>query len=509
MTKNKPRGAVAAGHEITARAAAQMLLQGGNAFDATLAAMFASCVCEPVLSSLGGGGFLMAHQGDKPQTTLFDFFVQTPQIKHRQEDIEFHPIHVDFGITQQEFLIGMGASASPGFVSGCYHVHAALCTLPMDAILQPAIEAAQNGVVIDGFQARLFKIVEPILLNTDRTRALFARDGTLLARGDLYSNPQFADTLKTLAREGADFFYKGGICDEITAMADHFGGHLTSEDFSAYETIQRDPLVQPFGEEGQVYLNPSPSAGGCLIAFGLALAQKMEIDGAALDGMGVAKILQAIDHTRQEIFEDPDLMLSDEAIARAIINLKNQPITSKGTTHISVIDAEGNAASATVSNGEGNGHMVGDYGFMLNNMLGEEDLNPNGFHQWPCGVRLSSMMAPTFVDHGRGELSVLGSGGANRIRSAMVQVLLHLQAGKSAEEAVNAARMHYEAGKLDLESWMDEATLKMLLSAFPNQCLWQEPNMFFGGVHMVQKTNDGSFDGAGDVRRDGCFLVVE
>ena len=509
MTKIKPKGAVAAGHKITAAAAAQMLQSGGNAFDATLAALFASCVCEPVLSSLGGGGFLMAHQVDKSKTEVFDFFVQTPQKKRDQPDIEFKPIHADFGTTRQEFLIGMGASATPGFVSGCFEIHTNLCTLPIEDILQPAIKAAENGVIMDGFQSRLFRIVAPILLNTDRTRATFAPHGNLLDQGDLFKNPHLAETLKALGREGPDFFNKGEVSHAIIELGDRLGGHLGIDDFNSYATIVREPLIQPFGNEGRVFLNPSPSAGGGLIGFGLALAQRLEAQGHVLDGVSVGKILQAIDHTKQAIFDNPDLMSCDQTITRTVTALQNQPITSKGTTHISIIDSFGNASAATVSNGEGNGHMVGDFGFMLNNMLGEADLNPCGFHQWPCGQRLSSMMAPTIVDHERGALSVLGSGGANRIRSAMVQVLLHIKAGKSAQQAIDAARIHFEADKVDIEDWLDDTSLKALLSAHPKACLWDRPNMFFGGVHMVQTTGDGAFDGAGDVRRDGCFMVVD
>jgi len=504
-----PKGAVAAGHKVTAHAAARILRSGGNAFDATLAALFASCVCEPVLSSPGGGGFLMALKADESTPALFDFFVQTPHEKRAREDIEFKPIEVDFGTTRQRFLIGMGASATPGFVAGCYDVHAALATLPMAEILQPAIAAAKNGVVMNGFQARLFKIVEPILLNTSKARKLFAPDAGLLGPGDLYKNPHLAETFKTLGREGCDFFYTSGVCDTIIELAATCGGHLSSRDFSAYTTRQRCPIAQPFGETGQVFFNPAPAAGGCLIGFGLALARILEGEGASVNSALVAKILARIDHTRREMFAQGEQMLSDDVLARCVAQLQNQTITSKGTTHISVIDAEGNAAAATVSNGEGNGHMAGDFGFMLNNMLGEEDLNPQGFNLWPCDKRLSSMMAPTLIRHGSGALSVLGSGGANRIRSAMVQVLLHLRAGKSARDAVDSARLHYENGKLDIESGFDEATLKSLMSAHDKTCLWDEPNMYFGGVHMVHKTPRGSFEGAGDLRRDGCFLIVD
>ncbi len=509
MTLVAPKGAVAAGHDVTARAAIDMLQKGGNAFDATLAALFASCVCEPVLSSLGGGGFLMAHEAESPRTTLFDFFVQTPREKRSAEDIEFDPIYADFGTTQQKFLIGMGSSATPGFVSGCFDVHNALCTLPIETIVEPAIKAARLGVVMTAFNARLFNIVGPILLFSAGTRKNFAPNGDLLGEGEIYKNPELAETLTTLAIDGSDFFYKGSVCEEIMALTQNLGGHLSPADLSSYKTEKRRPLVQPFGGSGEVFLNPPPSSGGCLIGFGLALAEQIDPGGDHFAPHMVARILQATDHTRQQIFDDPGMALRDSNIAKALASIKTQTITTKGTTHISVIDAAGNAAAATVSNGEGNGHMIGDYGFMLNNMLGEEDLSPQGFHQWAHDVRLSSMMAPTYVRDRNGTLSVLGSGGANRIRSAMLQTLLRIKAGQDPHSAINAARLHFEDGKMDIENWINEKNLAPVLADFPNACLWDEANMFFGGVHIAQRDVAGNFDGLGDPRRDGCFLIAE
>jgi gamma-glutamyltranspeptidase/glutathione hydrolase len=123
----------------------------------------------------------------------------------------------------------------------------------------------------------------------------------------------------------------------------------------------------------------------------------------------------------------------------------------RGTTHISVIDAAGNAASLTLSNGEGCGHVLPVTGIMLNNMLGEEDLNPEGFHRWGEDLRLSSMMAPTLAEHA-GRLIALGSGGSNRLRTAILQVLCNLiDLGLSPEASVAAPRIHLERGKISIE----------------------------------------------------------
>jgi gamma-glutamyltranspeptidase / glutathione hydrolase len=179
------------------------------------------------------------------------------------------------------------------------------------------------------------------------------------------------------------------------------------------------------------------------------------------------------------------------------------------TTHVSTIDAEGNAASVTTSNGEGSAYMIPGTGIMMNNMLGESDLNPTGFHQWEVNQRLSSMMSPTILLQQQTSAIVLGSGGSNRIRTAIFQVLSNLiDFHMSIEEAVTAPRVHWEAGLLNIEPPYDLAA-----ASHPNlqeltQCLlWQQQSMFFGGVHAVVREVDQHLSGAGDPRRGGAVMV--
>ena len=140
------RGVVAAGHEITVAAAETMLRNGGNAFDAILAAHLAACVAEPVLSSLGGGGFLLARpQAGEP--VVYDFFVQTPRHKRCLPELEFRPIMANFGPTQQQFHIGQGTIATPGAVKGICRIHRELATLPLSEIAAPAIHSAPRASV--------------------------------------------------------------------------------------------------------------------------------------------------------------------------------------------------------------------------------------------------------------------------------------------------------------------------------------------------------------------------
>ncbi|MEM9980683.1 MAG: gamma-glutamyltransferase, partial [Cyanobacteria bacterium P01_D01_bin.2] len=179
------------------------------------------------------------------------------------------------------------------------------------------------------------------------------------------------------------------------------------------------------------------------------------------------------------------------------------------TTHLSVIDSDGNAASVTTSNGEGSSYVIPGTNIMVNNMLGEEDLNPHGFHQWLPNQRMSSMMAPTMVlRDGRPDL-VLGSGGSNRIRTAILQVISNLvDFAMPLDTAVAAPRIHWENDVFHLEPGFDQAALvPIIVSAKP--VWWQTQNMFFGGVHAVGLDRDGTLHGAGDARRRGAVAVAQ
>lgn len=186
----------------------------------------------------------------------------------------------------------------------------------------------------------------------------------------------------------------------------------------------------------------------------------------------------------------------------------NRRKASRGTTQISVMDAEGNMASLTTSNGSGSGVMIPGTGVMMNNMLGEEDLNPEGFYNWPENQRISSMMAPTILQFKDDRKIVLGSGGSNRIRTAILQVLLNLIDQKMGlKEAIQAPRIHFENDFLNIEEGFSEQVIKQLSEKHPDHKLWEKGNLFFGGVHAVSE-KDGQFSGFGDPRRGGVSMTV-
>jgi len=509
------KGVISAGHEVTAQAGADILRAGGNAFDAVLGAMFASTAAEPILSSVGGGGFLMAQPADGAKgggaPILYDFFVDTPRVKHAVDDLDFHAIHADFGPATQEFHIGVGAAAMPGIVPGAYAIHGDLCTMTMADLLAPAISAARIGVTVNSFHAYLHTIIEPILRASPEVEALYAPGGSLLKAGDFYRNGALAETFETLARSGEALFGSGDVGLAILKQSEMRGGHLSRADLDKYTVIKREPLI--LSQAGvEIALNPAPAQSGALIAYGLGVL--FEIKEQKGDELSMSDLIVAMELTneaRANLGANLVHCLDQEIIARHLAGSRGHPSQSRGTTHISVIDGEGNTAALTLSNGEGCGHMVGVHGFMLNNMLGEEDLNPGGFHQWSPGTRLSTMMAPTIMSNHRGRHVALGSGGSNRIRTAILQVLYNLlYHGAPLDRAVEYPRIHLERdGVLSFEDLFDGRIRDELLEAHSNAKAWPTRNMFFGGVNAVGRSDDGKLFGAGDQRRLGTSIVVE
>jgi gamma-glutamyltranspeptidase / glutathione hydrolase len=508
-------GVVAAGNPATAEAAAGVLRDGGNAFDAALAGLCMACVSEPVLASLGGGGFLMARPaGGEP--VLYDFFTQTPKRPRPAGDIDFHATHADFGPATQEFHIGLGSIATPGVVKGLFAIHDDLGSLPFERLIEPAAAAARDGTPMEPLQAFILSVVETIFSATPESLALYRshlKDGALLQDGEVHRAPELADSFEALARDGEALFYQGDLARRMVDDGLARGGHLTMDDLAEYRVIKRAPLVRDHGGH-RLATNPGPSSGGMLIAFALAL-----LDGADMGPFGgpnhlclLTRAMAATSRARVEARLDDDgaaeRLLDHGLLDKYHSEVLGAPPAHRGTTHISVVDGMGNAAALSVSNGEGSAYIPAGTGIMLNNMLGEEDVNPHGFQAWPADRRMASMMAPTLVFSPGGRTMALGSGGSNRIRSAMIQVLVALlDFNLPLHEAVAAPRIHLEGGLLSIEPGLDSTALDALLNNHPNHKLFPTRNMFFGGTHVACVGPDGPI-GAGDLRRGGISIIT-
>jgi gamma-glutamyltranspeptidase/glutathione hydrolase len=370
-------------------------------------------------------------------------------------------------------------------------------------------------------QAYMARVVGAILRHTPASFALLAslaRPDDLVRAGEVYRLPEIADVLEILAIEGEDLFYRGEIASRIVEDCRRGGGQLTTADLGGYRVEVRRP-VEINVLQAKLYLNPPPSSGGILIAFALELMRDFPF---ARHGQSspryvttLARAMAATNRARVEarLHELDEHEVAEAALDPALLARYRRGVLAAmpgrgATTHISVVDRAGNAASLSISNGEGCSYVIPGTAIMLNNMLGEEDINPHGHHRWPVDRRLSSMMTPVLGLDPGGGITALGSGGSNRIRTAILQVLVDLFAFASPlDAAIAAPRLHVEADKLSIEPGFPEPVLDALAGVFEID-RWAEKSMFFGGVHTVRRDPDGGVLGAADERRDGAVLAI-
>ncbi|HEY7018150.1 MAG TPA: gamma-glutamyltransferase [Gaiellaceae bacterium] len=515
------RGAVAAGHRLTAEAGAQVLAEGGNAVDACIAAAFVSWVAESPLTGPGAGGFMLVHRAADSSTRVLDHFVAVPGLGlARHGETQMESVDVDFTPeSSQVFRIGAASCAVPGAAAGLGEAHRRFGTLPWSTLLQPAIAHARQGIELTKPQAYLHAILDLILRHTDEGRAMYGSKGDRLVAGDRLVLPDLAGTLERLAEHGADDLYTGELGRALSAHIRAHGGEITLDDLRSYRVIRRRPVRVPF--LGHVFeSNPPPSTGGVLIGLGLRLLDRLGLAGppGSAEAMAqLAEIMREQEDARggpfaRELYRGGLVrrLFDPDALASAVGRVRGRlPELQRGTTHIAVVDGRGNAASLTASTGAGSGVIVPGTGIQLNNMLGEFDLAATGGIPRP-GVRFTSGMAPSVVlRNGRPRL-VVGSAGSLRLRGAILQVVINAVAhGLGVEEAIERPRVHLESPQVHAEGGNDPAELDRLESWGYELARWRRRNLFFGGVAGVELLEDGTLAAAGDPRRGGHGVVVE
>lgn len=467
------RGVVAAGHRLTAEAGAEVLRAGGNAVDGAIAAMLASVVTEPLLTGLGAAGYmLVARPGAEP--VVLDFSAEAPG---RGVDLAdrapLTPFVVHFGDASQEFHVGPSSCAGYGVPAGIAMAAELFGGTPLHELVRPAAALARDGVRLNRYQASVFSLLAPLV-----TTAKLLVDGRIPVRGDLVRQPELAESLERLGRDGAEPFYTGDIGTAITDEVRAHGGTLSREDLAAYRVIRRVPLCVP--HRGRlVYTNPPPAAGGALLT-----------------------------HMLDVLPGQPDIAELVRAMASTPPQVSRRKLDRLGsTTHISVLDADGLACSVTCTNGAGSGVAVRGTGVHLNNMMGEEDLSPDGFFTHAPGDRLPSMMAPTVVTADGVPELVLGSAGSSRICGAILQVLVNVvDRGMRAQEAVDAPRLHVDGGHVQTEPGVAATVLE---AEGYDVTRFRAPGMFFGGCQAAQRVvGTGELVGGGDRRRDGAVVTA-
>lgn len=449
------RGAVAAGNRHTAEAGAWALAEGGNAIDAIVAAAVAGFVAEGPLTGPAGGGFLLLRNA-REEPTLLDCFFAVPSRAPAAMD----EVVIDFGdASSQQFFVGEASVAVPGLTAGLVEAHNRFGRLPWTSLFEPAIELARIGVEMTGPQRFLLEILVPILERTDDGRAVYGSR----VRAETIS---MVPGLERLRDRGA-----AALTELLPALA---------ADLADYRVVERRPLEARFGGM-RVLTCPSPSMGGEVIVAGLA-----ELDA-------------------RESIGEPALALALASALRVAYGSSDRRAPLTGTTHVSVVDGDGNAAALSSTLGSGSGVFA--HGFQLNNMLGELDVI--GGEQRPAGARLPSMMAPTIVLDDDKPRLVVGSAGSVRLAGAIMQTIHHVVAGAlPVARAIDHPRLHLEDGVVQIEGGWTPQTAARLERAGERVNVWAGRNLYFGGVSAVERHPGGRLGAAGDPRRGGHGVVV-
>lgn len=508
------RGAVAAGSEAAVGAGLRALELGGNAVDAAIAAALAAGVAEPLMTGLGGSGVAMLKIDGKVE--VCDLFSPMPAAGAGAAT-GLDEVAIDFGPTRQVFRVGPAAVAVPGMPAGLWAMHGRHGRLPMVDIAAPAIAVARGGVAVSPAMARVIQLLWPIQQRDRDLVDLLGKDERPLRAGERFRNPDLADTIEAYAKEGPDLFGDGVVGDRILSSLGS-SARITRADLTAYSPRFTEPIKYSY-RDAAVWLPPPPSFAGVLIAQALRALEDHGPMPRPLSVKQLRFLCHALDRAdqsrrgrlRKHLFKPGFVdgfvtaLSPDEVGEEHAHQGRVEPRRPGNTTQISVVDGEGNAVSLTSSLGETCGRLVTGTGLLLNNLLGEDDVNPPDV-DLPPGNRLMTMCCPTLLDMGGDTLFALGSSGSSRIRSAVLHgIVCLIDHGMHPEEVVEMPRVHVEEGVVHVEiDGRPPGTREALASGpWPFQ-EFAGASVFFGGLHIAG-VSQGRFSGAGDPRRSGDY----
>ncbi|MDX2167675.1 MAG: gamma-glutamyltransferase [Deltaproteobacteria bacterium] len=524
-------GMVAAEHRLASAAGVEILKQGGNAVDAAVATALAVGVTNPTSCGIGGGGFMLIYTAANRRVAALDYRESAPAAATRDMFVR------DGKAVAELSLHGGLAVATPGEIAGLFAALQRDGRKSFAEVAAPAIALARDGFAVEAHLANaIARSLELIKARPPLAALLLRPDGTPMQVGDTLRQPQLAATLEAIAAHGPRAFYDGATAAAIADSVQAAGGVLTARDLAAYRAIWRQPIAAPF-DGYQVYGMPPPSSGGGVIVT--VLNQIGGDDLAALEHNSptylhlLSEALQFGFADRAEYYGDPAFAqvplprLLSPARGRTLRQHIYAPTTfspgyygrrdvgsDAGTSHLSVVDGDGNAVACTTSINTSFGSMVvaGDTGIILNDTMDDFSAQPgvpNTFgligseaNAVAPGKRPLSSMSPTIVTRDGAVAAVAGGSGGPFIITGTLQVLLNALAfGLDADAAVSAPRLHHQ--------WMPPVLMlepdipageRSALSRLGYRII-DAPA--FAGVGLILRAPDGTLDGASDPRKGG------
>ena len=470
-------GMVVSAYPLASEVGLDVLNQGGNAVDAAIAMQHALTVTEPMMSGLGGGGFMMVYDANTKETTIINSRERAPAgadpemfLKDDGEAMEF-----------QDRVIHGNSVGVPGTPAGLQTSHDMWGTIAMPELIAPAVSLAEEGFPIDDFMAYQ---IEENAEKLDRSAAgeVFLNEGTPLAEGDMLIQEDLANTLSMISENGTDYFYNGEIADALANTVQEFEGSMTKEDMMNYDVTVDEPVWGQY-KDYDIATMPPPSSGGIFLLQMLGILDGFDLSQYDIQSAEKYHLYSETMHLayadRAEYAGDPEFVdvpiegllhpdyLDERRDLISLDSVIEEPesgdvtpyqegferegaVEQSGdkvdgqTTHYSVIDQYGNVVSytTTIEQVFGSGIMVPEYGFLLNNELTDFDAEPGGANEVQPNKRPLSSMTPTIVfNDGQPVLTVGSPGGQTIITSVLQTILNTYEYDLSLEDALNEPRI--------------------------------------------------------------------
>ena len=524
-------------HYIASEVGNQILLDGGNAIDASVAVSFALSVVLPQASPIGGGGFMIIHDKNSDTNYALDYREMAP--KAATEDMFIVNGEVDRKLALESYL----SSGVPGTVKGLYIAHQKFGLLPWKRLVNPALKLARDGFIVTETLAKSLESNKEKLAKTSDGREIFFNNGSILKSGDLLIQTDLALTLELIAQNGPAGFYEGHTAQKIHSDMKKNGGLISSADLSNYKAKFRTPIEFNY-KDLTILTMPPPSSGGLILGLMLNMIEQLELDYSdphqaenilkISEIMQIAYSLRSVYMADSDFYDVPEEEFLDKEKAKELlknINFKKMsssqnydPVKFKfkeNTTHYSIADGFGNIVSTTttLNTAFGSGIVIKDTGILMNNEMDDFSASPNQPNYFgllgtyanriePYKRPLSSM-TPTIIFKEGEPYLVTGAQGGSRIITAVLQVILnYYEFGLSPEESVNKPRYHHQwqPEHLMYEYFDDELKEKLIAMGFT---LYQRPPTynFSNGITSSIMFDDDVLIGVSDYRSDD-FLSI-
>ncbi len=488
-----PDVAIAAPNEAAADAGARIATAGGNAIDSALAASLVTMVNEVGIVSLSSGGFITVQppDGSAPQTV--DGWIDMPG-RSQQLGGGTWDIHTEYGggVT---VTIGPGSVGAHGSIAAFGEAHRRWGSIPWHELVAPALDVARAGFRLSAASRYYLGYVHDEIFGWDAVSRAAVHDNDGEITTGLIILPDLAGSLEQIALHGPEEIYTGDLGRRLADAIVDRGGIVGRDDLAAYAAVTRPSLITQVGD-WTLGTNPPPSVGGVCVAAMLRLLDgRPHGEWTDEDISHLIEVQRAILGHRLAVFDTTDDLEAEAAAFLALIDTDHLAVLESGSTaHVSATDSDGGACAVTVSSGYSSGMIATGTGIWLNNCLGEPELNAHGLHGLAPGTRLLSNMAPTVGHDTRGAALAIGSPGADRITTAIVQALAGFLGGElSLPMAINHPRVHVHRARTPREEIKRETDL----------------TMYFGGVAATLREPDGHMIAAADPRRDGATRLVQ